>query len=214
MKLLRRKSPLLLVLIALVALQPAFGLRYPLSSRDIREAYFLGKGSPEKRLAFLAKYRRDFPTPAAGPHVSTIEIVTPYSYVVNHAWRTFNYLAPDAEEEFLGKPALFRIRVRIDLTASYGAQIPSKDGGFRARPDDFGKDFKVRFTQKDEIHPQTSIAQPIYQAGDDGGSWLVGNTIRLEYDPTDVDASMPARVEVITPDGQDVQTTFDLAELR
>jgi hypothetical protein len=35
-----------------------------------------------------------------------------------------------------------------------------------------------------------------------------------DYNPAKIDPASAATVEVVTPDGQDVKTTFDLAELR
>jgi len=210
------KLPVLLLAIALAGLQPALAFEYPLSSDTIREAYFLGKSSAEKRAAFLAKYRRDLPAPATGPDISVVEIQTPFSVVVTRASSAIsNYFAPDAEEEFLGKPGVFRVHVEIDLTASYGWQIVGKDGGIRSRPDDFWRDFKIQLTQKgEEIPSQRVDGQPIYDSGEDEGTWLAGATVEIEYDPAKIDSATPATVDVFTPDGQDVQTTFDLAELR
>lgn len=154
--------------------------------------------------------------PATGPRISSVEIETPFAIVVTRAGTaTPNYLAPDAEEEFLGKPGSFRVHVRIDLTPSYSAVVTG-EGGLSRRPDDFWRDFTIRLMQKEEVHPQAVQGQPLFDSApdEDGTPVLSGAEVDLTYDPDKIDAASPLTVEVLTPDGQDVQTTFDLSQLR
>ncbi|HEX4074468.1 MAG TPA: hypothetical protein VHX49_03615 [Candidatus Acidoferrales bacterium] len=212
----RSKVPILLLLMILVALQPALAYNNPLSSEAIREAYFLGKRNDEQTAAFFLKYVHALPEPKSGPYVSSIGIDTPYSAIVRRAQRApIGYHAEEAEQEFLGKGGTFSVFVEIDFTASYPdpAQFSAYVNGAVLVPD-FWKDFKIQLTQDRKVEAQSVRGGPIYSdyAIDEYG--LAGAEVELEFDPAKIDPSVPATVDVLTPDGQDVQTTFDLAELR
>jgi len=198
-------------LTALAVALPALAYDYPLSSEGVREAYMLGKADSAKRAEFFAKYTQQPPLPKTGSHVAMIRLETPFAVVVEHTTQMPNYYAPDAAQEFEGKPGIFRVHVQIDLTDSYAAQLPSMSGGVRLRPSDFWQDFKIRLIQGKEIHAHATHGTPTYLEGD--GSILTGAEVDLEYDPAKV-KSDDATVEVITPDGEDVKATFDLATLR
>lgn len=212
----RAACPLFLIpLIALVIAQPATAYEYPLSSEAIRDAYFLGKASADKRRAFFAQYTRHLSMPKTGPFVAVVRVETPYAVIVQHTARMVsNYFAQDAEEEFFGKPGIFRVRVRIDLTSSYGWEIRVPSGGIRFRSDDFWRDFKIRLVQHSAIEPLSVRGQPIYSLASDGfPSILLGANVDLDYDAKMI-PSGPITVVVDAPDGQHVTATFDLANLR
>lgn len=199
-------------LIAVAIVLPALAYDYPLSSEAVREAYLLGKGDAAKRDEFFAKYTQHPPLPKTGPHVEMVQLETPFAVVVEHSSKTINYHAPDAAEEFEGKPGVFRVHVEIDLTDSYGAQLPSETSEIRFRPDDFWRDFKIRLIQGKEIHARGVHGTPLYSS-DATISGLIGARVDLEYDAAKI-KSDDATVEVITPDGQDVKADFDLGTLR
>jgi len=193
---------------------PLFAYEYPLSENAIRDAYFLGKSSDDKKSELYEKYTQRPPVPDTGAHFASIVLETPYVRVVEHSSEMLNYSAPAAEKDFLGKPAIFLLRVQIDLTDSYGWQVPSPAGTIRLRPDDFWKDFTVRLVQKEEIPSKSLRGNPIYSFGGEGSaSVLTGALIELTYDAEKI-KSEDAKVEVLAPDGQDVEATFDLAALR
>jgi hypothetical protein len=201
-------------LLTLVVALPALAYEYPLSDSAIRDAYFLGKSSNAKLSELFEKYTKRPPVPNKGPHIASVILETPYVGVVEHSREMLNYSAPAAEKDFLGKPAVFRLRVQIDLTDSYGWQIPSPAGTIHMRPDDFWKDFTVRLVQKEEIPSKSLRGTPIYSFGGDGGaSVLTGATIELTYDAEKIQ-SEDAKVEVLAPGGEEVEVTFDLAALR
>jgi len=201
-------------LLTLAVALPAFAYEYPLSDSAIRDAYFLGKSSNDKMSELFEKYTQRPPVPKKGPHIASVILETPYVGVVEHSREMLNYSAPAAEKDFLGKPAVFRLRVQIDLTDSYGWQIPSPAGTIHMRPDDFWKDFTVRLVQKEEIPSKSLSGTPIYSFGGDGGSSvLTGATIELTYDAEKIQ-SEDAKVEVLAPDGEEIEVTFDLAALR
>jgi hypothetical protein len=201
-----------LIFSALLIAPPAPAYEFPLSSEAIRDAYFLGKASANKRAESLARYTVYLPMPKSGPYVAMVVFETPYVIVAERTARAVsNYFAPDAVEEFLGKPAVCRVRVRIYLTSSYSWQMPSPPGSVRFRPDDFWREFSIRLMQEgQEIAAKASSGSPLYSL--DLGV-LTGAEVDLDYNAAKIQAA-PATVEVDTPDGQHVQTTFDLARLR
>jgi hypothetical protein len=219
-----RRSPscvslgLAIVFVAAAIALPAFAYEYPLSPASIRDAYFLGRKNADDIAKFLEAYTQRPQMPDTGPHVSLIWIETPFAAVVTRSREMLTYSAPAAEKDFTGKPEIFRAHVQIDLTQSYGWQLPSPAGTVRNRPDDFWRDFTVRLWQENsgsertDVSPLATRGKPIYTSSD-WGSYLAGAQIDLDYDPAKI-ADAPANVEVLTPDGQDVKVTFDLGKLR
>lgn len=203
-----------LALATLLVALPVFALEYPLSPEAIREAFFLGKKDAQKRATFLAQYTQTLPMPETGPHVAMIQFETPFAVIVKRVSQELNMLAPDAQEEFLGKPAACRVFVEIDLTTSYSAQLSSPSGGVRLRSSDFWKDFTFQLMQDDKKIPADSVrGQPFYTGSAQLPSVLTGAYVTLEYDAEKI-TSGPIEVKVGTPDGQDISATFDLDTLR
>jgi hypothetical protein len=201
-------------LLTLAIALPALAYEYPLSESAIRDAYFLGKSSNDKMSELFEKYTQRPPVPKTGAHIASVVLETPYVRVVEHSSEMLNYSAPAAVKDFLGRPAIFILRVQIDLTDSYGWQIPSPAGTIRLRPDDFWKDFTVHLVQKEEIPSKSLRGNPIYSFGGEGSpSVLSGALVELTYDAEKI-KSEDAKVEVLAPDGQKTETIFDLAALR
>ena len=69
---------------ALIAL-PALAYQYPLSSVEIRDAFFLGIRNDDLTAALFAKYTRTLPAPETGPYVAEIDLDTPYLQVAQRA---------------------------------------------------------------------------------------------------------------------------------
>jgi hypothetical protein len=194
---------LTILLIAATAAQPLAAFDYPLSSKAIREAYFLGAGDAGKRAEFFGKYTKRFPVPKTGPYLAMIEFETPYVVIAERVSQNVsNYFAQDAEQEFLGKPAICRLRVQIYFRGSYSWPI--------TRP---RTDYTIRLKQHGrEISRKTSSSEPLYSSGD--FPVLIGIEMDLEYDAEKIESAAPATVEVLSPDGQEIRETFDLAKLR
>jgi len=210
-----RWQTLVALFVASVLALPAMAYDYPLSPEAIRDAYFLGKEDAAKRDAFFAKYTQTFPLPESGPHVASIQFETPFAVVAEHtALARPNYLAPDAATEFSGKPGVFRMHVRIYLTESYGPLTNSNDGLNHLRSTDFWRDFTIRLVQGNEIRARTVRGHAIYKNGDlASGNVLAGANVDLDYDAAKIKSDV-ATVEVISPEGQKITATFDLASLR
>jgi hypothetical protein len=204
-----------LVVLALAGIAiRALALSYPLSSTAIRDAYFLGNRNDEQTGAFLAQYVHPLPQPKSGPYVYDIGIHTPFAEVVRRSARYVNFNAPDAVEEFQGKRMPFRVFVDIALTDSYQPIGPSEAPEDYQWVPDFWNDFKVSLLQDDKGIPAEQVrGGPVYSYGYDETPMVTGARIEVIYDPEKIDAK-PARIVVLTPDGQTVETTFNLAKLR
>ena len=198
---------LTILLLAATAAQPLAAFDYPLSSKAIREAYFLGAGDAGKRAEFFGKYTKRFPIPKSGPYVAMIEFETPYVVIAKRVSQNVsNYFAQEAEQEFLGKPAICRVRVQIYFRGTYGRQ--STQPVTRPR-----RDYTIRLTQGDkEIASTARSSEGLYMSGPT--HTVIGREMDLDYDAEKIDSAAPATVEVLTPDGQGIRAEFDLAKLR
>lgn len=198
-------------LTVLTVVMPAIAFENPLSSTSVRDAYFLGKRGDGKAAEFLERYIARPPAPKAGEfRIALVEIKTPYILVLERPMRELNYSAPQAEEEFLGKPAALGVHVEINFTSAYKGRLESVPGGFQYRPEVSWRDFQFHLTQKEEIQPKVTRGIPIY-CGDGcvAGGWYVD----LQYDAEKIESG-PMEFDVLMPDGQTAGTTFDLDQLR
>ena len=197
-----------IVLLAILTVHPVRAFDYPLSSEAIREAYFLGRENPDRRNQFFESYRHNMPVPKYGPNVGLIELETPFACLVDAMSQIpANYHAPDAVQEYLGKPGQFRVHVEIYFTETY-----PKPTDTAASLGNFWEAFHVHLKQEGEIQPRAVHGEPIYD--DETISGYRGADIDLEYDVKKIDPGAMTTIDVETPDGQDVETTFHLNNLR
>lgn len=210
----RARFAVITTILSVGVVLPALAFEYPLSSEAIREAYFLGKASGDKRAAVFEKYTVRPPAPKTCPCVSMIQVETPYLVIAeNVSQQVSNYFSPDALQEFLDKPVALRVRTQITVTNSSSLES-GRVGSIRTAP---WSDYTVQLlqdkdTQKDkEVRSQSAHGWPLYSG--DEYPVFIGWQIELEYDSTKVE-SAPTKVEVLTPDGQQVEATFDLSTLR
>jgi|ERR1700733_11541668 len=190
-------------LLGIVVVQPVAALDYPLSSEAIREAYFLGSGDPEKLALYLDKYAKHYPIAKSAQYIASIRFETPYYIIaeyVSQASAFASYHAPDAEQQFLGKPGLCRVRIEI----YYGiSNIPTAH---------FQTNYTIQLKQHDKVIPiKREWTEGMFTADDSGP---VGMYVTAEYNADDIDSEAPATVEVLAPDGNNVTETFDLDSLR
>jgi hypothetical protein len=204
----RTRLVLSVALAGIFAARPSLAFEYPLSPEAIREAYFLGKQSSERRQAFLEQYKHSLPLPETGPQVGLIEVETPFVFIAEKVSAAgTNYHAQEAEQEFLGKPGHFRVHLEIYFTATYpGANDTAESLG------KFWQDFTVHLKQKAEIPPLKVSGEPIYS--DQTISGYMGARIDVDYNVKKIDPGTLTTIEVDTPDGQQVETTFDLSQLK
>ena len=197
-------------LVAAIAL-PALAIEYPLSSTSIRNAYFMASASDMRKAEFFGKYTVVPPTPSTGPYIGMIRAETPYMQVVLRASQGVNYGSQDAQQEFLGKPANFRVHVTIVYGPGYCTQLRAVSGGIEASQRDCSHDWSYRFTQKKEIPAKSLDVFPTYSIGDI--TYVTGAEVIANYDIAKIE-SAPASFDVKMPDGQTVSATFDLDHLQ
>jgi hypothetical protein len=212
-----RKLAGLLAIPALIAATavPALALLYPLSTTAVRDAYFIGNKNNQQTQDFLAQYKHDFPKPETGPYVHDISISTPFTQVVRLSQTDANMRAPDAVEQFAHQPFAVHVEVTIFTTDTYAPQTELSTQ-LRQWVPDFWNDFKVQvFQNQGAVAPKRVRGGPLfmYWGGEGTAPMIVGAKLDLEYDAAELE-SAPARVEVVTPDGQKISTNFDLGTLQ
>jgi len=184
----------------------------PLNTTEIRDAYFIGNRRDNQTKDFLAQYAHEFPNPDTDSYIYCIGIDTPFTQVVKHSEGALNYHAPDAVEEFEGKSMPFIVTVQINLNANYPTVTGDAPALAQLVPD-FWNDYKVHLAQGKEIAPTTVRGGPIYAYGWEFTPLVTGALIQAVYDPAKLTAD-PITIDVLSPDGQKVETSFDLATLR
>jgi hypothetical protein len=200
--------------LAFAALQPALAFDYPLSPEAIREAYFLATGDSARMAAAFTKYTQNPPAPKTGVHVSMIQFETPYLVVVQQiAQIGAGFYAPDAEQKFLGKPESCRVNVEVDYTVWQELEPPIVDGAFRFPTGAIGSDLSILLEQEKKAIAPQQVSHWGLLSGDIGGP-INGVFAQLDYDAEKIDPAEPVKVKVFTPDGQQVEAEFDLANLR
>lgn len=104
MKPTRRFNPAIhaiaIILIAAACALPALAYQYPLSSTDIRDAYFLGRSKSDGAASTLAQYVHALPAPESGPNIAQISVDTPFTQVAAYSSAQMNYDAPTAAQDF------------------------------------------------------------------------------------------------------------------
>ena len=188
-----------------VASQNASAFNYPLQGEEIREAYFLGRTTNnEKLIDFYKQYVRYFPFPAQAPYFSYVESVefrTPYEQVVLRSRQNLNqYSSLEAEKDYQAQPNLVVVRVLISYMINYvGPERPTSS-------------FKVRVSQSDAIEPKKLTTESICSVSWHSDCGVTRFALLLSFDAEQF-ASGSAKVKIVTPDGQTLNTEFDLDTL-
>jgi hypothetical protein len=205
-----------LIALWLSAAIPAGAFSYPLSPEQVREAYFLGRSTDdEKVVRFIEPYVHRLPYPKKGPFVESVEFRSPYEQVVLRTRQKLtNYSSQDAEQDYSKHPALVIVRVMIFLTFTYhGPAVQSPDGAIRFWTDeDFLKEFQFQVAQVRPIQPEKITVGP----GCPPPNWCEpfdGREVLLQFDAAQFTSGTLA-IRIQTPDGQLVQTKFDLDNLK
>jgi len=188
-----------------------------LGRSSIREAVFLGKNQT-RSAAFLRDYIHTLPVPEKGVHVEQIEISTPFKQVVLKSRSSQGGYNPVAAvDEVERQPPPVAVEVTLKLTPSFPAHTPYTSpvafGAVEFRDPNFWREFQIEVAQQGKLEPRGVQGRPLYSCTVEGPCWLVGAVVTLEFDPAEV-ASRATRVVVATPDGQRVETEFDLGKLR
>jgi hypothetical protein len=206
---------------ALLLAPSSFAFDTPLSDESIREAYFLGQRHDDSMARLLKKYTILLDQPDTGPFISTVTFLTPFALLVQQSSQRVNYSAQQAAKDHRGDDEMVAITIEILLTPSYPAAIPTPTGsrsgsavGFRMRPSDFWKDFKVRvFDGEKKLPVDDPTGEPIYSCVGDGSCDLFGADLHLTLAAKRF-TSGTATIEVTPPEGDPVVVDFDLDSLR
>jgi hypothetical protein len=202
-------------LAVLLAGFPAFAFDDPLTSTSVRDAYMLGNRKDFKTAEFFARYKHFLPAPETGPHVAAISVETPYGQVVELGEAALNTDIQGAEEEWTGKTFPFIVRVGVDLTDTYPGPPPWNPRAPGLPLPNFERDFEIQLVQNHKKIP--AISSQVYLLYSDGVAniyQISGAIIELRYDTQSVDPYSEATITVHTPDDQNVETSFDLGQLR
>jgi hypothetical protein len=199
-----------------------------LSPAALHDAYVLGQRNDQSTAEFLDPYAKQATGTVDGgiPHLSEIEVLTPFSQVVDESRRKTSggFSEEQALAAYHKRGDTVVIRVNLVLPAAYpekerGAQAPtvSHDSNQTAnlKPENFWQKFQFALRQNGKTIPTKSIHnQPVYSAATKNSpSTLDGQTVWLEYDAKSI-ANEPISIEVNTPDGKTATTQFDLKSLR
>ena len=202
-------------IVLLIAL-PAFAYQYPLSSSDIRNAYLLGYAKDLNTTNFFAPYARQFPTPDSGPHIATITLKTPYGQLVELGQvraecRRAGRRRGIREQEI----AFSRASRVVDLMPPIPTRhprIPPRQ--VRRFPIFSGISPRDSFKTARNFHRAATQVYLLYSDSSVNSYGVSGAIIEYRYDPEKIDPDDAATFEMHTPDGQDIETTFDLGRLR
>ena len=211
--------------VALLLPGPAFSYDLALTPAALHDAWVLGQRNDQSTAEFLDPYSKQISEhgPGATPHLSEIEVLTPFAQVVDESRQKLSGF-PEAQaiQAYHHRGDTLLVRVRLVLPSAYpnaerGAQAPpSKPGDTNnLRPENFWKKFKFEVKQHNKVIPTRSIHNlPVHSAATkDSPSILDGQTVWLEYDAKNI-ANDEISIEVSTPDGQTNTTQFDLRKLR
>jgi hypothetical protein len=184
-----------------LASQNATAITYPLQEEHIREAYFLGRTTNSKKLTdFYKQYVHNFPYPDRGPYFSYVESVefrTPYEQAVLRSQQKLNqYSALEADKDYRAQPNLVVVRVVVSYKNAYVGPRPPTSS------------FKVSISQVDSIEPKKLTTETICAPKCRSAKYAVLLWFDAEQFTTGT-----ADVKVTTPDGQTLQTEFDLDNL-
>ena len=221
---LHRRQFAVFAISTLLPCQPLFAFQIPLSETAVREAYFLGQRNDQKTSDLLNLYTVSLPLPDKGPYISEIRLLTPYAQVVSDsAQHSVGYSAQQAAADYHGRGDSILVQVRIEFTVTFtyedAVRLANDTAGELNRhldPEDFWRGFRFSISQNDKsFEPSDVTAYPIYAPGayGAGSATFRGTIVWLEFDANDF-ASLPARVEVITPADLHPVATFDLEKLR
>jgi hypothetical protein len=230
--LLRKPSrvSLFFLVLSLLALQVLQAYEVPLTPAAIHEAYVLGRRNDQATSDFLNPYIKQLTAGTEHPDITQIEILTPFAQVVDLSRRnaTTNYTEQQAAEDYRRQGDKIIVHINIMLPAAYAAAAqkslpetppaennPTENKGASLRPENFWQNFRFSLKQHGKVIATRSINdRPIYSTPTkDTPSVLDGAMVWLEYDAKDV-ASVPATVEVVTPESKTVSAMFDLKKLR
>jgi hypothetical protein len=218
---------LLAFVLSIASAQTSPAYEVPLTPAGLHEAYILGQRNDQATASSLGPYLQQLTDNSQAPHISEIEILTPFAQVVDLSRRnTSGYTEEQAARDYHQRGDTVVVRILLMLPAAY----PKPDTGLSQtpppppqppapstalQPENFWQNFRFETKQHGKTIPTRFIRnKPIYSTPTkDTPGVLDGATVWLEYDAKDV-ASEETVVEVTTPDSKTIHATFDLKKLR
>jgi hypothetical protein len=187
-------------MLSLLVPQLGFAYDHPLTDEAVRDAYFLGQDL-DRSNEFFAQYTQTLPVPDSGPQVAEIELLTPYAQVVDVSRsHPMGYSAQQAAADYKKRGDSIQVRVKVLFTPTYTGA------------DDFWRGVSVGLVQKKHMAATGVRAQLLYTSDPDGGSWVIGADVFVEFSVSGVESDS-VDVEVVPPGGVGVRATFDLGRL-
>lgn len=204
-----RICALILILCVVFSLN-ALAFNSFLQPEEVRDAYSLGQSSDHEGLAaFYSQYVHKFSYPANHPviYVMSAEFQTPYEQIVSRSRQIIHYSTFQADEDYRADPGLVIVKVNFSLRLGYAGPEPPAD------------EYKVFVSQAGSIEPRETTSKvtcdPYYS-----GNYALNTTcqmymreIVLQFDAGQFGPGA-ASVKIQTPDGQTVQTKFNLNRLK
>jgi hypothetical protein len=205
----------ILLSVLFVATAPALAFDDSLSSTSIRDAYMLGNRKDFKTAEFFERYKHSVPMPESGSHVAVISVETPFGQIVELGEADINTDIQGTVQRLAEKQFPFIVRVGVNMTETYPGPPPWNPRGIGVPIPNFEHDFDIELVQKHKKISSTSTQ--VYLLTSDAVSninQISGAIIELRYEVSAIDSYDDATVTVHTPDGQCVETTFDLGHLQ
>jgi hypothetical protein len=214
--------------LSLPACRALLAYEAPLTSAALHEAYVLGQRNDQMTAAFLSPYLKQITEGPQAPHITEIEILTPFAQVVDlsRSFTAGGYPEELAVREYHQRGDTVVVRIVLMLpaafpkaepTAAQSSIIPQQAPPPNAtlRPENFWQNFRFETKQRGKTIATRSVHnKSIYSTPTkDTPAVLDGATVWLEYDAKDV-ASEEIVVEATTPDSKKINLTFDLKKLR
>lgn len=194
----------------------AQGYDRELSSLQVREAVFLGRGGGARLVEFLKDYVQTFPASGNTIYLARAEVATPYKQIVERARRDLggSYSPLQAQTDYERSPR----RVLLELTFLRPLlALPQPDrtpaAALGPSPLDLLEGFTYSLTQRShEVRVQIQLIDGIYNCGE-FGCLLVGTRVVLAAEAAEVESALLA-LEVEGPASGLTRVTFDLARFR
>jgi hypothetical protein len=188
----------------------ALAFHSSLQPEEVRDAYSLGQSSKHEELTnFYDQYVHKFRYPANNPvvYVMSAEFQTPYEQIVARSQQTIHYSTFQADEDYRANPDLVVVKVEFSLKLYYVGPEPPADG------------FQIFVSQAKSIVPRKTTnavtCDPYYSSNYALNTNCQAYTreIVLQFDAGQF-APGAANIKIQTPDGQTVQTKFNLDKLK
>src|ERR1700749_2034483 len=185
----------LAALVLTLPVPPARAYEATLAPSALHDAYVLGQRNDQSTAEFLDPYAKQATGTADGgtPHLSEIEVLTPFSQVVDESRRNGSggFSEQQALAAYHKRGDTVVIRVNLVLPAAYpekerGAQAPTVSHDPKQtdalRPENFWQKFQFALKQNGKTVPTKSIHnQPVYSAATKNSpSTLDGQSVWLE----------------------------------